>query len=117
MSQYRIYHNPRCSKSRQTLALLEEKGIHPEVVLYMETPPTADQLNDVLTKLGMTARELLRRGEDEYRELNLAEPSLSERDLVDAMTAHPKLIERPIVIKGKKAVLGRPPENVLELIK
>ena len=117
MSQYRIYHNPRCSKSRQTLALLEEKGIHPEVVLYMDAPPTADQLSDVLAKLGMTARELLRRGEDEYRELNLAEPSLSESDLIDAMTAHPKLIERPIVIRGKKAVLGRPPENVLALIK
>ncbi len=117
MSQYRIYHNPRCSKSRQTLALLEENGIRPEVVLYMETPPTADQLSEVLEKLGIKARDLLRRGEDEYRELNLAEPALSDRDLINAMITHPKLIERPIVIKGNKAVLGRPPENVLALIK
>lgn len=117
MSQYRIYHNPRCSKSRQTLAMLEEKGIKPDVVLYMETPPSAEQLEKILHQLGMTPRELLRRGEDEYRELNLAEPAITDRELIEAMIAHPKLIERPIVIKGNKAVLGRPPENVLALIK
>jgi len=117
MSLYRIYHNPRCSKSRQTLALLEEKGIKPDIVQYMESPPTAEQLEKILSQLGMTPRELLRRGEDEYRELNLAEPTVTDRELVEAMIAHPKLIERPIVIKGNKAVLGRPPENVLALIK
>jgi len=117
MSQYRIYHNPRCSKSRQTLSMLEEKGIKPEVVLYMDSPPSTTQLEQLIQQLGITARELLRRGEDEYRELNLAEPSLTESQLIDAMATHPKLIERPIVIKGSRAVLGRPPENVLALIK
>lgn len=117
MSQYRIYHNPRCSKSRQTLSMLEEKGIKPEVVLYMEKPLSAAQLEEVIQQLGITARELLRRGEDEYRELNLAEPAMTDAQLIDAMVNHPKLIERPIVIKGSRAVLGRPPENVLALIK
>jgi arsenate reductase len=116
MSQYRIYHNPRCSKSRQTLGLLEDQGISPDVVLYMETPPSARELAQLIRKLGITPRELLRRGEDEYRELNLAEPSLSDAELIDAMVAHPKLIERPIVVKGDRAVLGRPPENVLALL-
>lgn len=117
MSHYRIYHNPRCSKSRQTLSMLEEKGITPEVILYMDKPPTASQLEQVIQQLGITARDLLRRGEDEYRELNLAETALTEAQLIGAMVAHPKLIERPIVVKGGKAVLGRPPENVLTLIK
>jgi len=117
MSQYRIYHNPRCSKSRQTLGLLEEKGIQPEVILYMETPPSKDQLEQLVQQLGITARELLRRGEDEYRELNLAEPALTDSQLIEAMVSHPKLIERPIVIKGARAVIGRPPENVLTLLK
>jgi len=117
MSQYRIYHNPRCSKSRQTLGMLEEKGIQPEVILYMDSPPSANQLEQVIRQLGISARELLRRGEDEYRELNLAEPTLTDSQLIDAMVSHPKLIERPIVIKGSRAVLGRPPENVLTLIK
>lgn len=117
MSQYRIYHNPRCSKSRQTLSMLEEKGITPEVILYMDKPPSANQLEEVIQQLGITPRELLRRGEDEYRELNLAEPTLTDSQLIDAMVTHPKLIERPIVIKGSRAVLGRPPENVLSLIK
>jgi arsenate reductase len=117
MSQYRIYHNPRCSKSRQALSMLEEKGIKPEVILYMDTPPSASQLEQVIHQLGITPRELLRRGEDEYRELNLAEPTLTDSQLIDAMVAHPKLIERPIIVKGSRAVLGRPPENVLTLIK
>lgn len=116
MTSYQIYHNPRCSKSRQTLALLEEQGIQPEVVLYLETPPTVDELLAVLKKLGIPARELLRKGEDEYKALHLDNEQLAEAELVAAMVAHPKLIERPIVIKGKKAVLGRPPENVLQLL-
>ena len=111
-----IFHNPRCSKSRQTLALLEEKGIEPEVVRYLETPPDATQLRDLLSKLGLTARQLLRTKEDEYRELGLSDASLSEEQLIEAMVSHPKLIERPIVVRGDKAVLGRPPETVLELL-
>lgn len=116
MSACQIYHNPRCSKSRQTLALLEEKGISPEVVLYLETPPSPAELAAVLKKLGVGARELLRKGEDEYKALGLDNASLAEADLIAAMVAHPKLIERPIVVKGSKAVLGRPPENVLALL-
>lgn len=114
--QITIFHNPRCSKSRQTLALLEEKGIEPDVVRYLETPPTAVQLRDLLAKLGLTARQLLRTKEDEYRELGLNDPSIGEERLIEAMVSHPKLIERPIVVRGKKAVLGRPPESVLDLL-
>ncbi|WP_020209282.1 arsenate reductase (glutaredoxin) [Gilvimarinus chinensis] len=112
----RIYHNPRCSKSRQTLALLQERGIEPEIIRYLETPPKASELQDLLTKLKLTARELLRRGEEEYKTLDLKRPELSEGELIDAMVQHPKLIERPIVVKGARACLGRPPENVLELL-
>ena len=112
----KIYHNPRCSKSRQTLALLEEKGIEPEVVLYLEETPSQKELAELLDKLGITARELLRKGESEYKELNLADKSLAESVLVKAMSEHPKLIERPIVVSGDRAVLGRPPENVLQLL-
>lgn len=112
----KIYHNPRCSKSRQTLALLEERGITPEVILYLETPPDAATLKGLLKKLGISARELLRKGEDEYRENNLKDPSLSDTALIEAMVKHPKLIERPIVVNGSKAKLGRPPEQVLEIL-
>ncbi|WP_097460260.1 arsenate reductase (glutaredoxin) [Mangrovitalea sediminis] len=114
--QITIFHNPRCSKSRQTLALLEEKGIEPDVVRYLETPPDALQLRDLLAKLGLSARELMRTKEDEYRELGLNDTALSEDQLIEAMVAHPKLIERPIVVRGDKAVLGRPPESVLTLL-
>ena len=115
MSDYTIYHNPRCSKSRQTLALLEDSGIGPEVVLYLETPLTAKQIKGLLTRLGISAGQLVRRGEAAYKECGLG-PDSTEQELLQAMVAHPKLIERPIVVKGKRAVLGRPPENVLELI-
>lgn len=111
-----IYHNPRCSKSRETLALLEAKGVTPNVVLYLETPPSAAELKTLLRKLGLSARQLLRKGEADYKDLNLANPSLSDTQLIAAMIDHPKLIERPIVIKGDKAALGRPPEAVLELL-
>jgi arsenate reductase (glutaredoxin) len=111
-----IYHNPRCSKSRQTLALLEEHNISPDVILYLDTPPSATVLQQLLSKLGISARELLRKGEDAYKDNNLKNPELTEQQLIDAMIAHPKLIERPIVVKGDKAVLGRPPENVLALV-
>ncbi len=111
-----IYHNPRCSKSRQTLALLEENGVTPNIVLYLDDTPSAETLAALIKKLGITPRELLRKKEAAYAELNLKDESLSDDALIKAMVTHPKLIERPIVVKGKKAVLGRPPENVLSLI-
>lgn len=116
MSEIQIYHNPRCSKSRQTLALLQEKGIEPEVIEYLKNAPTADELKIVLSKLGMSARELLRTKEDAYKEHNLADTSLTDDAIIAAMIAAPKLIERPIVINGDKARIGRPPEQVLEVI-
>lgn len=117
-----IYHNPRCSKSRQTLQLLRDKGVEPEIIEYLKTPPTAEQLAQILNDLEMQPRDLMRKKEAEYKENNLADESLSDDALIAAMVAHPKLIERPIVIAenvnaGKdKTVLGRPPENVLELV-
>lgn len=115
MSDFTIYHNPRCSKSRNTLALLEENGVSPEVVLYLETPPGAAQIKALLLKLGISAAELVRRGEDEYKSAGL-DKSSSEAEIVAAMAEHPRLIERPIVVRGDRAVLGRPPENALELL-
>jgi len=116
MSDFTLYHNPRCSKSRQTLALLEERGIVPDIVLYLEQPPSKKLLKELLQKLGISARDLLRRGEEEYKALGLGDPDVSEAKLIDAMHAHPQLIERPIVVRGARARLGRPPENVLELL-
>lgn len=111
-----IYHNPRCSKSRETLKRLAERGIEPTVVLYLETPPDAATLDALLHKLGKEPRELLRTGEPEYAQLGLGEPTLSRDTLIAAMAAHPILIERPIVVVGERAALGRPPENVLALL-
>jgi arsenate reductase (glutaredoxin) len=112
----RIYHNPRCSKSRETLALLEQKGLKPEVIKYLDTPPDADQLKTLLAQLGMnSARELMRTKEEEYKNLGLAEVH-DEDALVAAMVAHPRLIERPIVVNNHQAALGRPPEQVLEIL-
>jgi arsenate reductase len=116
MTDLTFYHNPRCSKSRSALQLLEERGLTPTVVRYLETPPSIAQLSELLDKLGIGARQLLRSGEDEYRTLNLADPDLSEAQLIEAMAAHPKLIERPILIVGSKAVIGRPPEKILEIL-
>jgi arsenate reductase (glutaredoxin) len=116
-AQYRIYHNPRCAKSRQTLALLQEAGITPEINLYLETPPSPEELSHIISLLGFaSARQLIRTGEEQYKRLALADTSTTEAQLLAAMVEHPKLIERPIVVKGKKAVLGRPPESVLTLI-
>jgi len=117
MSEITIYHNPRCSKSRQTLELLQENNISPEIILYLETPPSKSGLRLLLNKLGINARELLRKGEEAYKEHGLSDTSMTEDQIIDAMLASPKLIERPIVVAGDKAVLGRPPENVLTLIK
>ncbi len=111
-----IYHNPRCSKSRQTLALLEEKGIEPEIVRYLDTPPSAEELKAILAKLGIGPRDLMRTKEKVYRELGLDDPSLDDEALIEAMVANPILIERPIVVSGKKAALGRPPERVLDIL-
>lgn len=111
-----LYHNPRCSKSREALGLLREQGQEPEVILYLETPPNAKTLKAILGKLGISARELLRKGEDAYKDLNLADEKLSEAALIKAMVEHPKLIERPIAINGDKAVIGRPPENVKNIL-
>lgn len=110
-----IYHNPRCSKSRQTLDLLENNGITPDIVLYLESPPDQKALRAILKKLGIEARELLRKGEDEYKQLQLDNPALKEADLINAMCEHPRLIERPIVVNGNRAAIGRPPEKVLEI--
>ncbi len=115
MSQYTIYHNPRCSKSRNTLALLQEHGIEPEVVLYLETRPDEREIAGLLGKLGISAGQLVRRGEEAYKACGLGADSSDEK-IIAAMASHPKLIERPIVVRGKRAVLGRPPENVLQLI-
>lgn len=111
-----IYHNPRCSKSRTTLALLEENNVTPDVRLYLENPPTADQLKAVLAQLSMPARQLLRKGEDEYKSNNLADASLTEEQIIDLMVQFPRLIERPIVISNGQARIGRPPELVLEIL-
>jgi arsenate reductase len=116
MSDITIYHNPRCSKSRETLALLQEKGTEPTVVEYLKNVPDAEQLRSVLSKLGISARALLRTKEADYKELNLANPALSDDEIIAAMISHPKLIERPIVICGGKARIGRPPEQVLEIL-
>lgn len=115
MPSITIWHNPRCSKSRQGVALLEENGTEADVVKYLDTPPTAEEIKTVLGKLGITARELMRTKEAEYKELGLNDVE-DEQQLIEAMAAHPKLIERPVVIMGDKAVIGRPPEKVLELV-
>ena len=116
MSETQIYHNPRCSKSRETLALLEQHGIAPEVVLYLEQAPSEAQIRTLLAQLGFEdPRQLMRTKEDLYRELELA--AQSGDALISAMHQHPKLIERPIVIKNGQARIGRPPELVLEILK
>ncbi len=117
MSNIRIYHNPRCSKSRETLALLQEQGIEPEVVEYLKDTPNADELAELLQKLGIQARQLMRTKETIYKELGLDNTELSEADLIEAMVNTPKLIERPIVVAGNQARIGRPPHLVLEIVK
>lgn len=111
-----LYHNPRCSKSREALALLRERGTEPVITLYLETPPTLKELSAILAQLGLPARALLRKSEELYKTLNLADQSLSDAALLKTMVENPKLIERPIAIKDGKAVIGRPPENVLTLL-
>ena len=113
----KIYHNPRCSKSRETLELVKSKGVEPEAVLYLETPPDAQTLRQLLNLLNMaSARELMRQKEDLYRSLNLSNSQLTEDELIQAMVDNPKLIERPIVVAHGKARIGRPPEAVLDIL-
>jgi len=116
MTAMTLYHNPRCSKSRSALQLLEDRGLNPTIVRYLETPLSADQLQALLAKLGIGPRQLLRTGEDEYKTLGLNDPQLTDAQLIDAMVSQPKLIERPILVVGNKAVIGRPPENILEIL-
>ena len=111
-----MYHNTRCSKSRQTLQLLRERDIEPEIIEYLKTPPDSRTLENILAMLGMEPRQLMRTKEKAYRENGLDDPSLSREQLIAAMVENPVLIERPIVINGGRAALGRPPENVLAIL-
>jgi len=111
-----IYHNPRCGKSRQTLQLLQAQGIEPEIIEYLKTPPSAEELNDILQKLAMEPRDLMRKKETEYKANGLDNPSLDRQALINGMINHPILIERPIVIANNKAAIGRPPEAVLSIL-
>ena len=111
-----IYHNPRCSKSRATLALLAERGLQPRVVAYLEQPPDVEQLRELLRMLGLRPRELMRRGESTYRDQGLADASVGDEQLLRAMVEHPILMQRPIVVCDGRAALGRPPEQVLDIL-
>ena len=111
-----IFHNSRCSKSRQTLALIEEKGIQPEVVEYLKNPLSVDELQLVVQKLGVNVRDIIRTKEAQYKETGLDNQALSDTEIFQILVNRPKLIERPIVVKGEQAVIGRPPENVLALL-
>jgi arsenate reductase len=112
----KIYHNPRCGKSRQTLQLLQEQGIEPEIIEYLKTPPSAEELNDILQKLGIGPRELMRKNEAEYKTSGLNDETLDREALINGMVSHPILIERPIVVANDKAAIGRPPEAVLTIL-
>lgn len=112
----RIYHNPSCSKSRQTLALIREHGIEPEIVEYLKQPPTPGELKRIIHRLGVPVREVIRAGEAEYGDLGLADETLDDETLIDAVCSHPKLLQRPIVVRGDRARIGRPPESVEEIL-
>ena len=111
-----IMHNPRCSKSRTTLQLLKDNGVEPEIILYLETPPDAEMLTSILDKLDMQPRDLMRKGQQEYKEMDLGNEQLSDEQLIAAMIETPILIERPIVLANGKARIGRPPESVLKIL-
>ena len=116
MHNFTIYHNPRCSKSRQTLELIKANGIEPEIVLYLENPPSKSRLSELVDFMQIKPRDLLRKGEDEYKTHNLQDMSLDDSEIIKVMSENPKLIERPIVVSNNQAIIGRPPENVLKLI-
>jgi len=111
----KIYHNPRCSKSRQSLQLLQDKGINPEIIEYLKTPPSVDEITELIAMLGIKPEALIRKGEAVFKE-NFKGKTLTDQQWIEAMAKFPKLIERPIVVEGKKAVIGRPPTLVLDLI-
>lgn len=115
MSEYTIYHNPRCTKSRQTLQLLKDQGVEPDVVEYLKTPPSRAQLRKIVKALGIPARDLIRRKEKLFAEVGDSEADYSAAAALNLLADHPRLIERPIVVRGDRAVIGRPPENILEL--
>jgi len=115
MTSFTIYHNPKCTKSRATLALLQEHGVEPKVIEYLKTPPTAAELKAIIGKLGITPEELVRKGEDVYK-ANYAGKTLTDAQWIEALVSHPILIERPIVVSGNRAVIGRPPENANKLL-
>lgn len=112
----KIYHNPRCRKSRETLQIIQDAGIEPEIIEYLKETPTVDELDDILKKLKLEPQDVMRKGEAVYKELKLKDKELTRKQALKVMVENPKLIERPIVVKGKKAILGRPPENVNELL-
>jgi arsenate reductase len=112
----KIYHNPRCSKSRQTLQLIQEQGIEPEIIEYLKTPPSAEELDDILRKLAIEPRDLMRKKEAEYKATGMNNETLDREALIKGMVATPKLIERPIVLANDKAAIGRPPEDVLTIL-
>ena len=116
MADFKIYHNPRCSKSRQTLALLEERGVSLEIVEYLQSPPSVKELTSVIKLLGISPRELMRKRETEYKESGLDNENLSNQEQIAKMVDNPKVIERPIVIGNGKAAIGRPPESVLDIL-
>lgn len=116
MSRTVIYHNPRCSKSRQTLELLNQHGVDADVVEYLKTPPDAATLGSLLAMLGLQPRDLIRTGESDYKALGLDDPALSDTQLIAAMVERPRLIQRPIVVRDGRAALGRPPEQVMEIL-
>jgi arsenate reductase len=111
-----LYHNPRCSKSRQALELLKQNGVDANIVEYLQTPPTHQQLDSILRGLAVSPRELIRKGQAEYKELNLGNEELSRDQLIDAMIKNPILIERPILVAGDEIAIGRPPENILSIL-
>ena len=114
--QVKIYHNPKCSKSRQTLEIIQENGFEPIILEYLQSPPNHQELDSILQGLGMDPRDLMRKGESEYTEYNLADELLSRDELIDAIVKYPKLLERPVVLVGNQVVIGRPPESVLTIL-
>jgi len=117
MHNFIIYHNPRCSKSRKTLELLHQEGVNPKIILYLQSPPDEEELLGIIKALKIKPRDLLRKGEEEFKSLNLSNSNKTDEEILSSMVKFPKLIERPIVVKGNKAIIGRPPENIHKLIK
>ncbi len=116
MAKVKIYHNPRCSKSRATLELLRERGVEPEIVEYLQTPPSAQELDSLLRMLSLEPRDLARKNEPAYKQASIDDPQLSRLEVIDRMVANPVVIERPVVVSGGRAAIGRPPGNVLAIL-